>query len=99
MNRVFKFLAIAVLAGAVSGCAGQATSPVMAPGPSNEDIIARHMVGEAMLAAQFVAAAEKSGMRPARINAVLKDIAALPAIALTLAATLWLAMRRRAAMA
>ena len=40
-----------------------------------EDTIARHMVGEAMLAAQFVAAAEKNGMTPDAINAALKDIA------------------------
>ena len=40
-----------------------------------EDTIARHMVGEALLAAQFVAAAEKSGMAASAINAVLKDIA------------------------
>ena len=45
-----------------------------------EDTIARHMVGEAMLAAQFVAAAEKTGMTPGAINAVLKDIAAKSAI-------------------
>ena len=43
-----------------------------------EDTIARHMVGEAMLAAQFVAAAEKNGMTPDAINAALKDIAANP---------------------
>jgi P2-related tail formation protein len=36
--------------------------------------IARHMVGEAMLAAQFVAVAEKNGMTASAINAVLKDI-------------------------
>ena len=40
-----------------------------------EEIIARHMVGEAMLAAQFVAAAEKSGMTPGQINAALKSVA------------------------
>jgi adenylate cyclase len=45
-----------------------------------EDKIARHMVGEAMLAAQFVAAAEKNGMTASAINAVLKDIAANSAI-------------------
>ena len=45
-----------------------------------EDTIARHMVGEAMLAAQFVAAAEKTGMTPGAINAVLKNIAAKSAI-------------------
>jgi hypothetical protein len=45
-----------------------------------EDTIARHMVGEAMLAAQFVAAAEKNGMTADAINAALKDIAGKSAI-------------------
>jgi hypothetical protein len=45
-----------------------------------EDKIARHMAGEAMLAAQFVAAAEKNGMTASAINAVLKEIAANSAI-------------------
>jgi hypothetical protein len=45
-----------------------------------EDTIARHMVGEAMLAAQLVAAAEKNGMKADAINAVLKDIAGKSAI-------------------
>ena len=45
-----------------------------------EDKIARHMVGEAMLAAQFVAAAEKNGMNADAINTVLKDIAGKSAI-------------------
>ena len=33
------------------------------------------MVGEALLAAQFVARAETSGMKPAAINAILKNVA------------------------
>src|SRR5262249_6685748 len=37
-----------------------------------EDKIARHMVGEAMLAAQFVAAAERNQHR---INGILKEVA------------------------
>jgi len=45
-----------------------------------EDKIASHMVGEAMLAAQFVAAAEKNGMGADAINAALKDIAGKSAI-------------------
>jgi hypothetical protein len=45
-----------------------------------EDIIAHHMVGEAMLAAQFVAAAEKNGVTAPAINAALKDIADQSAI-------------------
>src|SRR6516225_2068918 len=47
---------------------------------SCEDTIARHMVGEAMLAAQFVAAAERNGMTPVGINAILKEIADKSAI-------------------
>ena len=39
-----------------------------------EDVVAQHMVGEALLAANLVAAAEKAGMRPAQINAILKDV-------------------------
>ena len=38
------------------------------------------MVGQALLAANYVAAAEKAGMKPAEINAALKDIAARSAI-------------------
>ena len=45
-----------------------------------EDTIARHMVGEAMLAAQFVAAAERNGVTPVGINEILKDIAGKSAI-------------------
>jgi hypothetical protein len=45
-----------------------------------EDVIAKYMVGQAMLAADFVAAAEKSGMSTADINARLKAIAAASAI-------------------
>jgi hypothetical protein len=45
-----------------------------------EDKIARHMVGEAMLAAQFVAAAERNGMTSTGINGILMDIANKSAI-------------------
>lgn len=45
-----------------------------------EDTIARHMVAEALLAAQFVALAEKAGMTPSQINATLKSIADKSAI-------------------
>jgi hypothetical protein len=40
-----------------------------------EDLVGRLMVGEALLAAQLVALAEKSGMKPGDINAVLKNVA------------------------
>ena len=33
-----------------------------------EDTVARHMVGQALLAAQFVALAERSGMKPGEIT-------------------------------
>ena len=45
-----------------------------------EDTIARHMVAEALLAAQLVALAEKTGMPPSEINATLKIIAEKSAI-------------------
>ncbi len=45
-----------------------------------EDMVAGHMVGQAMLAAHYVASAEKAGMKPAEINAALKVIAAKSAI-------------------
>ena len=45
-----------------------------------EDTIARHMVGEAMLAPQFVAVAERNGVTPVGINEILKDIAGKSAI-------------------
>jgi hypothetical protein len=45
-----------------------------------DDLIARHMIGQAMLAAQFVAAAEKAGMTPAQISGVLGTVAGHSAI-------------------
>jgi adenylate cyclase len=45
-----------------------------------EDTVARHMVGEALLAAHFVALAEKAGMTPDAINAILKSVAERSAI-------------------
>ena len=45
-----------------------------------EDVITQHMVGEALLAAHLVAAVEKGGMPPARINALLKEVAEKSAI-------------------
>jgi len=43
-------------------------------------VISRHMIAAAMLAAQYVALAEKAGMTPPQINAVLKTIAEASAI-------------------
>ena len=45
-----------------------------------EDAIARHMVGEALLAAHLVAVAEKAGVAPQAIDAVLKEVAQKSAI-------------------
>jgi hypothetical protein len=45
-----------------------------------EEKIEKHMIGEAMLPAQFVAAAEKAGMKPLEINGVLKSVAEHSAI-------------------
>src|ERR1700737_4853501 len=45
-----------------------------------EYTIARHMVSEALLAAQFVALAEKAGMTPSEINAILKSVAEKSAV-------------------
>src|SRR4051794_33963448 len=45
-----------------------------------EEIVARHMVSEALLAAHLVALAEKLGMKPAEINAILKSIAEKSAV-------------------
>jgi hypothetical protein len=45
-----------------------------------EDLIARHMVGEALLAAHLVALAEKTGMKTADIDAILRSIAEKSAI-------------------
>lgn len=46
----------------------------------DEDIVAQHMVGEALLAANLVAAAEKAGMIPVQINAILKNVTEKSAI-------------------
>jgi hypothetical protein len=45
-----------------------------------DEVISKHMIAEAMLAAQYVALAEKAGMTPPQINAVLKTIAEASAI-------------------
>ena len=70
--RTFSVSAAAFCLGLLGGAA---------PGFADcEDIINRHMVGEALLAAQYVAAAERTGAKPAEINDVLKRIAAESAI-------------------
>ncbi len=74
MHHVRNLAAAALLAtGAFA-----ATSSVWAG--DAEDIVARHMVAEALLAAHLVAVAERAGMSPAEIKAILKDVAAKSAI-------------------
>lgn len=60
--------AATVAAGSMVGAAAGGTGDA-------EDVVARHMVGEALLAAHLVAIAERAGMGPAEINAILKDVA------------------------
>jgi hypothetical protein len=64
-------IAAVVAGGALAGSAGADEA---------EDILGRHMVGEALLAAHLVAIAEQAGMAPEAINAILKDVAAGSAI-------------------
>lgn len=45
-----------------------------------EELVARHMVGEALLAAHLVALAEKTGMKKADIDAILRSIAEKSAV-------------------
>ena len=74
MSSLGRLVIAAVVAGgALAGSASAGASDA-------EDILARHMVGEALLAAQLVAVAEKAGMTPGQINAILKDVAAKSAI-------------------
>jgi len=70
MSRIFATVLMACL------CAF--STPIRAA--DCDEVIARHMVGQAMLAAHFVAVAEKGGMTADQINAVLRDIAAHSAI-------------------
>jgi hypothetical protein len=53
-----------------------AAGGVSAKAADCEATIGKYMIGQALLAANYVAAAEKAGMKPAEINAALKDIAA-----------------------
>ncbi len=72
---IFRNLA-AIVAALTAVCAGSS----LARAADCEDIVARHMVGQALLAAHFVAAAEKTGMKPGEINAILKSIAGKSAV-------------------
>lgn len=70
--RYCVLLAALLLGACLNGPAARADSC--------QEMVARHLVGEALLAANYVAAAEKAGMKPAEINAALKAIAAKSAI-------------------
>jgi len=80
--------AVAVAAGLVltgcggddSGTEGRSAGDGTKKKEGIEDVVAQHMVGEALLAAHFVAAAERSGMEPSEIDAVLRDVADKSAI-------------------
>src|SRR3954451_17695034 len=63
----------------VIGCAVLAGNTVRAA-ECEEDIIAQRMVGEALLTANLVAAAEKARMQPPQINAILNEVAEKSAI-------------------
>ncbi len=74
MHSIRKLAVVAVVMAATFtlGSSAQAASA--------EEIVAQHMVGEALLAAHFVAIAERAGMSPDEINAILKDVADKSAI-------------------
>jgi hypothetical protein len=63
---------------AVVGCASLAGQTARAA--ACEGIIGRHMVGQALLAANLVAVSEKAGMPPSEINSILKNVAERSAI-------------------
>lgn len=74
MRKLCNLTAVAVIA------AGAIASGKAVQAGEAEAIVAQHMVGEALLAAHLVAIAEKAGMSPDEINAILKDIADKSAI-------------------
>lgn len=73
VNRILKTAAVLGLCLVLSGVvAGKA--------PAADDAVSKHMVGQAMLAAHFVAAAFKAGMSKDEINAALTKVASESAI-------------------
>ena len=82
MNRIRTICAV-VTAGMfgvmIAGCGGweaEVETEVKAEVNAEiEDVVAQHMVGEALLAAHFVAAAERAGMSSDEIDAVLREVA------------------------
>src|SRR3954452_12289658 len=60
---------------AIVACWACLIAPASRAAECEEDVIAQHMIGEALLAANLVAVAEKTGMPPDQINAILKNVA------------------------
>ena len=71
MMKLVRFVCLSSLVvGLLAGGGGSAKAE------DCEATAAKYMVGQALLAANYVAAAEKAGMKPAEINAALKNITA-----------------------
>ena len=71
MGTFSRSIAAAMIAGGLASAAAAGEA---------EDIVARHMVAEALLAAHLVAIAERAGMSSDEINAILKEVADKSAI-------------------
>ena len=65
---------------AVTAVAAGAFVASGAPAGDAEDVVAGHMVAEALLAAHLVAVAERAGLGAEEINAILRDVAERSAI-------------------
>ena len=74
MHQVRNLAVVAIVA---AGTAIGGNAPCAADA---EDVVAQHMVGEALLAAHLVAIAEEVGMSPGEIKVILKDVAEKSAI-------------------
>lgn len=60
-------------------CGASLVSPVVRAADC-EELVARHMIGEALLTAHLVAVAEEAGLPPAKISGMLKNVAERSAI-------------------
>ncbi len=74
VNRVAKILTVLALCLALSGVVSVNRASAA------DDAVSKHMVAQAMLTAQFIAAALKAGMSRDEINAALAKVAAGSAI-------------------
>ena len=75
MNKIVKILTVLGLCLALGGVVVAADRA-----PAADEAVSRHMVGQAMLTAHFIAAALKAGMSKDEINAALTRVAAGSAI-------------------